>query len=86
MADTLPNEITLDRFSFSDGKKMTLNGTAAAGSDKAILGFYEQARKVAKDGQPLFDVNAGESVRYNTVPGGALMWNFTLELKRAEAP
>jgi hypothetical protein len=86
VADTLPNEITLDRFTFSDGRRMVLNGSAAAGSDKVILGFYEQARKVAKDGQPLFDVNKGDSVRYNTGPGGALMWNFTLELKRAEAP
>lgn len=86
VADTLPNEITLDRFTFSEGKKMMLNGSAAAGSDKAILGFYEQARKATKDGQPLFDVNKGESVRYSTGPGGALMWNFALELKRAEAP
>jgi hypothetical protein len=86
VADTLPNEITLDRFTFSEGHRMAVNGSAAAGSDKAIVGFYEQARKAIKDGQPLFDVNKGDSVRYNTGPGGALMWNFTLELKRAEAP
>jgi len=86
VADTLPNEITLDRFTFSDGKKMMLNGTAAAGSDKAVLGFYEQARKVVKDGQPLFDVDKGIPVQYSTGPGGALMWHFTLELKRTEAP
>jgi hypothetical protein len=86
VADTLPNEITLDGFNFSDGHKVMLNGTAPAGSDKEILNFYGQARKVVAGDQPLFDVNKGEAIRYNTGPSGTLMWNFSLELKRAEAP
>ena len=86
VADTLPNEITLDGFNFSEGRKMLLNGTAPAGSDKAILSFYESARKATKDGQPLFDPGKGSDLGRSSGPGGALMWNFALELKRVEVP
>lgn len=87
VSDTLPSELTLDGFSFSDGRRMMLNGTAPAGQDKEILDFYGAVRKAtAGDQQPLFDVNKGDAVRYNAGPGGALMWSFTLELKRSEVP
>jgi len=86
VADTMPDALTLEGFTFSDGRRMMLNGNAPAGQDKEIISFYDQVRKVATNGQPMFDVNTSESLRMNSGPGGALLWNFTLELKRVEAP
>lgn len=86
VADNLPDGLTLEGFTFADGRKMMLTGNAPAGQDKEALNFYNQVRKVSKDGQLLFDVNAGESLRLNTAPGGQLAWGFSLELKRVEAP
>jgi hypothetical protein len=65
---------------------VALNGNAPAGQDKEVIDFYAQVRKVAKDGQVMFDVNSGESLRLTTGPGGSLAWGFSLELKRVEAP
>ena len=86
VADNLPDALTLEQFSFSDGRKMSLNGNAPSGQDNEVLTFYRQIRKVVKDGQLMFDVNAGETLRSTTTPGGQLAWGFTLELKRVEAP
>ena len=85
VADTLPGELTLDGFIFSDGHKMQLNGTAPADSGKVAIDFFEQVRKWKKDDQPLFDTAKGDSApRLGTGPGGAVTWGFNLELKRVE--
>ena len=88
VADTLPDGITLEGFNFAEGRRILLNGSAPAGSDKQIVDFYGAVRKVTTGDppQPLFDVSKGDSVRYQAGPGGALMWNFALELKRSEVP
>jgi len=87
VANTLPEALTLEGFTFADGKKLSLNGSAPSGSDKAILDFHDELRKVRDDdGQPLFDEKRAETPNYRAGPGGALTWNFTLELKRTEAP
>lgn len=86
VADTLPEGLTLEQFSFSDGRRMAVNGTAPTGHERVILDFYAAIRKVPDpDGkQLLFDPNKGDSVRYNSGPGNTV-WNFALELKRTEA-
>lgn len=84
VAETLPTELTLDGFNFADGRRMMVNGTATSGADKQILEFYDAVRKVTVGDQPLFDVKGSDAVRYNAGPGGSLMWNFSLELKRTE--
>lgn len=86
VAETMPETLTLENFGFSDGRRLTVNGNAPAGQDKEILDFYGAVRKASKEGQPLFNVSSGDSVRYNTGPGGSLMWSFALELKRTEVP
>jgi mevalonate pyrophosphate decarboxylase len=65
---------------------VVLNGNATAGQDKEVTAFFDQVRKAVKDGQMLFDVKNEESLRLNTGPGGALLWSFSMELKRTEAP
>ena len=89
VADTLPEALQMEGFNFADGKKLMLNGSAPSGSDKAIVDFHDEVRKVrtmrlGDKNQPLFDEKA-EAPVYRTGPGGSLTWNFSLELKRAEA-
>lgn len=85
VAETLPGELQLEGFNFSDGRKLQLNGTAPAGSEKAILDFSDELRKVrGADGQPLFGKT--EIPNWTTSPGGGLSWRFNWELKRTEAP
>lgn len=84
-AETLPGELQLEGFTFSDGRKLQLNGTGPAGSEKAILDFADELRKVrGADGQLLFGKT--EIPNWATGPGGGLSWRFNWELKRAEAP
>ncbi|MSU58280.1 MAG: hypothetical protein EXS35_08885 [Pedosphaera sp.] len=85
IADSLPEALQLDGFNFSEGHKLALNGSAPAGSDKAILDFHDELRKLQTSGQALFDVTKVEPPNYRQGPGGTLTWNFALELKRAEA-
>lgn len=84
VADVMPNEITLDAFNFSDGRKLTLNGTAPGGQDKAVVDFNDALRKTTFKDQALFDTTKGEQLTYRAGPGGTLSWSFGLELKRVE--
>jgi hypothetical protein len=85
VAETLPGELQLEGFNFSEGRKLQLNGTAPTGSEKAILDFSDELRRVrgATDGQLLFGKT--EIPNWGTGPGG-LSWRFNWELQRAEAP
>ncbi len=85
VADVLPETLTLDSFKFNDGRRLSLNGTAPAGQDKAVLEFYDALRKTTLAQQPLFDpVRSDPAPRYGAGPGGNIAWSFTLELKRVE--
>jgi hypothetical protein len=85
VAELLPDGVTLDGYNFSDGKKLTLSGSAPADQIKRLLDFDADIRKAAVNGQPLFDPNAGDHVTYRSGPGGAVSWSCVLELKRSEA-
>jgi hypothetical protein len=85
VGDVLPNEITLDGFNFNDGHKLTLNGSAPGGQDKAVVDFNEAMRNATVNSQPLFDKAKGDPLSYRAGPGGTVSWNFSLELKRTEA-
>lgn len=85
VAETLPGELQLEGLNFSDGRKLMLNGTAPAGSEKAILDFADELRKVrSADGQALFDPKKTEVPNYSISPGGGLGWRFNWELLRVE--
>ena len=87
MAQTMPEDLTLESCAFSEGKSLVLNGTAPNDAAKQILDFEEALRKTSKDrdGQTLFDQTKGDHASWRTGPGGVLSWNLRLELKRAEA-
>jgi hypothetical protein len=84
VAELLPDGVTLDGYNFSDGKKLTLSGSAPADQTKRLLDFDSDIRKAVVNGQPLFDPNAGDHVTWHSAPGG-VSWSCVVELKRAEA-
>jgi Na+-transporting methylmalonyl-CoA/oxaloacetate decarboxylase gamma subunit len=84
VAELLPDGVTLDGYTFSEGKKLTLSGSAPADQTKQLLDFDADIRKVAPNGQLLFDSNAGDHVQWD-VRGNVANWHCVLELKRSEA-
>lgn len=82
-ARLLPENATLESFTFSGGKKLKLDGTAPADQIQSLLDFERELRHATKDGQPLFDVNKGDSLQFHA-QGNAAAWTLVLELKRSE--
>jgi hypothetical protein len=84
VAELLPDGVTLDGYNFSEGRRLTLSGSAPADQTKQLLDFDADIRKVAANGQPLFDPNAGDHITWD-VRGNVANWHCVLELKRSEA-
>lgn len=86
IAEQLPEGVTLENFGFSDGKRLTLQGTAPMGQVQTLYQFEAAMRKVVVRNQALFEAGKGETLSYHTAPGGnSIGWSFALELKRSEA-
>ena len=83
VAQELPAGISLARFSFGDGQKLSLNGTITPEQITPITDFYDALRKAQLNGQPMFDPNGGEQLTYHQ-SGNQVTWNFSLELRRTE--
>jgi len=88
VAEQLPEGISLQRFSFADGSKLSLNGTCSPDQIGLITekdGFYDRVRKAKLNGQPMFDANpnSGEQLIYRQ-NGNQVTWNFGLQLKHTE--
>lgn len=87
-AELMPENVQLEGFGFSDGRKLALNGTAAADKVSDVLEFYGAMRKATLKGQPMFDATGskkGQELSTRLGPGGTVVnWNFGLELKRTE--
>ncbi len=86
IAESLPDSVTLDSMSLSDGQKLMLSGTAPAGAADQVLNFNEAIRKIVVNGQPLFDAAKSQPPSTRVSPGNVVSWNFSLELKRSEEP
>jgi hypothetical protein len=82
-ARLLRENMTLDSLNFSDGHRLTLNGTAPGDAIKELYAFEGDMRKATIRGQPLFDPNKGESIQFR-VQGAIASWSLNLELKRSE--
>lgn len=81
VADKLPEGISLQRFSFGDGQKLTLSGTVAPDQKIPITDFYDDLRKAKLNGQPMFRAG-GDAINYRQ-NGNQVNWNFSLELNHA---
>jgi hypothetical protein len=83
VAEHLPPNITLQRFSFADGKKLSLSGTAAPDQVNTLFDFNTAMQKVAANGHPMFNSQGGEPVNPRQT-GNAVTWSFSLQLQNAE--
>jgi hypothetical protein len=86
LAELLPASVNLESFNFSDGKKLTLVGSAPSDALQQLLDFETAMRKATINGQVLFDSNPtrGENLRYAAMGPNTYRWNFSVELKRSE--
>ena len=82
-ARLLPENTTLESFTFSGGKKLKLQGTAPRDEIQSLLDFERELRRATVNGQPLFDSDKGDSLQFQA-QGNNAAWNLALELKRSE--
>jgi hypothetical protein len=83
VAEQLPPNITLQRFSFADGKKLSLSGTAAADQVNTLFDFNTAMQKIMANGRPMFNSQGGETVNPRQTANG-VTWSFSLLLQNAE--
>jgi hypothetical protein len=87
VAEQMPDGLSLQRSSFSDGQKLTLNGACAPDKISEISDpgkFYDSVRKAKLDGQDVFEPTVVEPLVWNQ-SGNMVNWHFSLQLKHAEA-
>jgi hypothetical protein len=82
VAEQLPAGITLQRFSFVDGQKLSLNGTTTPEQISTLLDFDNGMQKAKLNNQPMF--RPGEQLAYRQVVNN-VTWSFGLRLERREA-
>jgi len=83
VAEQLPASITLQRFSFADGQKLTLSGTAPMDQVNTLFDFNAAMQKVTNNNRPMFNPEGSEPVNPRNI-GGKVTWNFGLLLQHAE--
>src|SRR5205085_1935934 len=87
VSELLPTSATLEKFAFTDGKRLVLNGSIPKENLRDILEFDAALRryKVKKgDGEDnLFDPLSGDNVNSQGV-GANHTWHLSVELKRSE--
>jgi hypothetical protein len=86
VAENLPAGLTLQRSSFVEGQKLTLNGICSQEQIKEISDpgkFYDAVRKAKLNGQDMFEPTAVEPFGYSGSP--TVNWHFSLQLKHTEA-
>jgi len=87
VAEQLPPNIVLQRFSFADGRKLSLSGTAAPDQVNTLLDFNAAMQKVTANGHPVFSSQGGETVNPRKMGNNAVSWSFSLDLQNSrEAP
>ena len=82
IADRLPAGTSIQRLSFSDGRKLTLSGAVAQADINKMIDFNDALRKATLDGEPMFD-SGGDPFSERTL-SGQVNWSFGLVLKHGE--
>ncbi len=83
VAEQLPQDITLQRFSFADGQKLSLSGTAAPEQVNLLFDFNTAMQKATLNGRSMFDSHNGETVSPKK-SGNSEIWSFSLQLQHWE--
>jgi hypothetical protein len=88
VSELLPTSATLESFTFSDGKRLSLTGTVPKENQRDMLEFDAALRKykVKKDNGEvnLFDPYSGDNVS-SQLQGPNYMWRLSVDLERGEA-
>ena len=87
IAEQMPDGLSLQRSSFSDGQKLTLNGACSPDKISEISDpgkFYDSVRKAKLDGQDVFEPTVAEPLVWNQ-SGNMVNWHFALQLRHVEA-
>jgi hypothetical protein len=82
VAEQLPTTVTLQRFSFSDGQRLVLTGTAPQDQVNTLFDFNTAMLKLKQNGQIMFNQVDPINPRF---AGGIESWNLGLQLIHAEA-
>jgi hypothetical protein len=84
VGEELPPTISLQRFSFADGQRVSLSGTAPQDQVNTLFDFNTSLKKKKVNGQFVFDQQKGDPVNPR-MSGNAESWSFSVELLHAEA-
>jgi len=89
VAEVLPPGLNIQRFSFTDGKRIVLSGNCAQDQINQITdpnAFYDGVRKAKLNGQPMFNPtpDTSDQLMLKTA-GNTAAWSFGLTLLHAEA-
>jgi len=82
VAEQMPGGIVLQRFSFANGQKLTLSGTATPDQISMLFDFENGMKKAQLNEQPMF--GAGDQLNYHQ-NNNQVTWNFSLKLQHMEA-
>ena len=83
VSEQLPPSITLQRFSLSDGQKLSLSGLTTEDQIDTLFSFYTSMQKLKVNGQFIFDQLNGEPPSPRLI-GNNEQWNCSLQLLRVE--
>ncbi len=81
-AEHLPAEMTLQRFTFSRGRELLLEGSAPVGQDTAITDYNDKLRRAVANDRQLF--SAVENPKWDTRGGQTINWRFKADINRGE--
>jgi hypothetical protein len=84
VAQELPPGIALQRFSFGDGQRVSLSGTAPQDQVSTLFDFNTALKKKKVNDQFVFDQNKGDTVNPRQ-SGNTETWSFSVELLHSEA-
>ena len=84
VAQELPESITLQRFGFTDGQRLSLSGTAPQDQINTLFDFNSALQKKQVNGQFVFDQQKGDPVNPKTIHDG-VSWSLSLDLLHSEA-
>jgi hypothetical protein len=84
VAQQLPQGITLGRFSFADGQRLSLSGSTTADQVNTLFDLDSSLRKAQLNGQPMFDLEKGTHVNPRLQPPNTEVWNMSVELLHSE--
>jgi hypothetical protein len=81
-AEQLPAEMTLQRFTFSRGREVLLEGSAPVGQDTTITEYNDKLRRASVNERALF--SGVENPKWDARGGQTINWRFKADLNRVD--